>query len=56
LLFFYLDIGSERRAAIYLRRPRSGAWSRRAFLKKPFPDFFSSDQFDLQIKTASMQF
>jgi hypothetical protein len=23
-----------RRAAIYLRRPRNGAWSRRAFLKK----------------------
>jgi hypothetical protein len=32
-----------KRAAIYLRRPRSGAWSRRAFLKKSFPDFFSID-------------
>jgi hypothetical protein len=31
----------ERRAAIYLRRPRNAAWSRRAFLKKSFPDFYS---------------
>jgi hypothetical protein len=37
-----IDRARRRRAAIYLRRPRSGAWSRRAFMKKSFPTFSAS--------------